>query len=63
MIEVSVKISNDESKLTKKFLSYDTDIVLHHEDPKLKAYVDQSLRDFEHTGKPDDIVVNLKMTW
>jgi len=63
MIEAAVKVSNSESKLTKKFLIYAEDIVLNTEDPKLKSYVDQTLRDFEQSGKPDDVYVILKMTF
>lgn len=63
MIELTVKISNVESKLQKKFLSYDEDIVLNINDKKLKAYVDQALKDFEQSGKPDDVYVVIKMTF
>ena len=61
MIEASVKVSNSESRLTKKFLIYDDDIVLNTENHKLKAYVEQTLRDFEQSGKPDDVYMTLKM--
>jgi hypothetical protein len=63
MIEASIKVSNSESRLIKKFLIYDEDITVNHDNIKLKAYVDQSMKDFEHNGKPEDIIVILKMTW
>ena len=63
MIEASIKVANSESKLTKKFLIYDEDMVLNHDDIKLKAYVDQSIKDFEHNGKPEDVIITFKMMW
>lgn len=63
MIEVMVKISNAESKLQKKFLLYDEDIVLNINDKKLRSCVDQALKDFELSGKPDDVLMTFKMTF
>lgn len=63
MIEASVRIKNDESKLTKKFLIYDTDIVLSTEDPKLKNIVDEALKEFDKSGIPEDITITIRMTW
>lgn len=63
MIEASIVVSNSESKLKKKFLIYDEDIKLSIDDVKLRSYIDQSVKDFEHNGKPEDVILTLRMTW
>lgn len=63
MIELTVKVKNSESKLSKNFLLYDEDIVLNTSDAKLKAYVDQTVKDFLECGKPETVETTLKMIW
>ena len=61
MIEISVKVSDDDSTLTEKFLVHKEGICMSHEDADLKKMVD-SVRDKFH-GNPTDILVKSKYTW
>jgi len=63
MIEAQVKISNSESKLAKKSLIYDEDIMLSQKEPKLQHIVEQALKEFERSGPPEEILLTLKMIW
>jgi hypothetical protein len=60
-IEVSVKLSNEESKFTKKSLCYETDICLSKDDPKLVELVRNAQNEFK--GVVDDILITFRMVW
>ena len=59
-IEIQVKVSNDEQKYVQKFLEY-TSLTLDHDDPKLKAFVNQTIANFN--GAVDEVVVKFSMQW
>lgn len=61
MIEISVKLTNDESKFVMNFISHDEDIVLSKDDPKLQGYVKNAIDHFK--GNVDDVFVTIKMSW
>ncbi len=61
MIEISVKVSNEEQTLRTKHLDYSEDIVLSKDDSKLNEYVEKTVKDFK--GVPEDVVLNIKMVW
>lgn len=63
LIEAHVKISNAESKLSKRSLLYDEDIKLSVSDPRLQQTVGQALEEFERSGQPEEIALNLKINW
>jgi len=63
MIEAVVKVSNSESKLTRREPIYDNDIKLNTDDPKLIEIVGKALREFEKSGQPEDVVLTLKMVF
>ena len=58
--EISVKVSNDEQKLTQKFLVYET-ISLTKDDLKLQQMVESTIKNFK--GVVEDVVVKVKMIW
>lgn len=61
MIEVSVRVSNEEAKFTKKFAIYDEKIVISQDDPRLKEIVQNTIDSFK--GNVDDVFVTIKMSW
>lgn len=61
MLEISVKVSNEEQAYTKKHLEYAEDVVLSHEDPRLAEFVKQAMDEFK--GTVEDVVVRVKMVW
>jgi hypothetical protein len=58
--EITIKVSNDEQKLTQKFLEYET-ISLTKDDPKLQQMVESTIKNFK--GIVEDVVVKVKMVW
>lgn len=63
MIEANVKVVNSESRLSKNSLIYDKEVRLSQDDPTLKELVDQALKEFAQSGKPEEILVTTKMVW
>jgi len=61
MIEIAVKLSNDESKFTKKSLCYVKDVVLCREDEQLAQFVKEARDDFK--GQVDDVSLIIRMVW
>lgn len=61
MIELAVKISNDESRLNKKFIIYDDEILVSKDSSKLQEIVKSAIEDFQ--GNVDDVLVTIKMVW
>lgn len=62
MIEVTVKIKDDDLTLTERFLVYDP-FTLSHDDEKLKKMVDNTIK--KHSGQfsNPDILIKIKYTW
>lgn len=61
MIEMKVKISDDDMTLTDKHLIYEKNIVLSHEDEVLQKLVNQSIAKFK--GTPSDVLLTFKYVW
>jgi hypothetical protein len=61
MIEVSIKVSNDESSLTSKYLVHTEGMMLCHEDPELLRMVEETKAKFKDECK--DILIKIKYTW
>ena len=61
MFEVTVTIKDSDQTLNRKFLVYEENVQLNHEDKKLNEIVEATLKDFQ--GDPDDIILKIKMTW
>lgn len=59
-IEITVKVSNSEQKFTQKFLEYET-LTISHDDPKLKAFVDQTVANFH--GLVEEVTVKFTYIW
>ena len=60
VVEVKVKVSNDEQKYTKKYLCYET-IELSKSDAKLSFMVDEAVKEFK--GPVEDVNVTFNMSW
>jgi len=60
VIEVKVKVSNDEQNYNKKFICYEP-IRLAKDDPILLGMVEGAIKDFK--GGVDDVDVIMKMKW
>jgi hypothetical protein len=65
MIEVVVKVSDEDSTLTQKYLLHEEGITLSHDNPELRKMVDQATQDFGGSTEPAglDIIVKFKLTW
>lgn len=61
MIEVTVKIQEDEATISERFLQYDP-FWLSHDDPVLKKMIEQVKAKFKTELKDPDITVKIKMT-
>jgi hypothetical protein len=61
MIELAIKISNDEQHYTQKFLIYKEDIVLNRNDPELLRMLKETMENFK--GPVEDVLVKIKFTW
>ena len=61
MLEITVKVANEENTLVSKYLEYSEDIVLTKDDPKLSTMVDKAVKAFG--GEVSDVVVRIKMVW
>ena len=61
MIEVKVKVKDDEQTLTQKFLVHEEGMKLSHDDENLSHMVKDTIEKFK--GQPDDVLVKIKYTW
>jgi hypothetical protein len=61
MIEVQVKIQQDEASISERFLQYDP-FWLSSDDPIVKKMIEQVKSKFKSELKDPDIVVKIKMT-
>lgn len=61
MIEVSIKVSDDDKTVTKKFLVHEEGLCLSHDDAKMKQMVDETVSQF--IGQPTDVLVKIKYSW
>lgn len=61
MIEITVKVSGDDTTLTEKFLIHEEGMKLSHDDDKLRSLVDSVTQKFK--GIFTDVLVKIKYTW
>lgn len=61
MVEISVKVSNEETKLVRKFILYDVPITVSTEDEQLKELVKTTTDSFK--GHVDDVFITIRMIW
>ncbi len=61
MIDVTVKVQDDDQTLTQKFLVHEEGLKLSHDDPDLTKMVDDTIAKFK--GDPKDVLVKIKYTW
>lgn len=61
MIEVTIRISNDEQNYNQKFLLHHEGLSLSKEDPELLRMVNETLANFK--GHVEDVLVKIKFTW
>jgi len=58
MIEITVKVSNDEKALKKKLL-HEGDLVLSRTDPFIQSMIKQAMVEFQ--DEVDDVMITCKM--
>jgi hypothetical protein len=63
MIEIKVRVSNEEKSMTMKHLIYDQDepVSLGRDDPTLRLIVEEAVKEFG--SSPEDVLLTCKMTW
>jgi len=61
MIELSIKVSDDDSTLIQKHLINEEGLVLSHDDPILQRLVKQAMDAFGEKAK--DVLIRIKYTW
>ena len=63
MIELTIKILDEDLSITERFVHYDSPIVLSRDDPTLQKMVNDTMAKFNGTLQNPDIIVKTKMTW
>lgn len=61
MIEVCIKVRDDEQILSQKFLIHQEGMKLSHDDPELSKMVQDTIAKFK--GQATDVLVKIKYTW
>ena len=61
MIELSIKVSDDDSTLIQKHLIHEEGISISHDDPTLRNLVKQAQDAFGENAK--DVLIRIKYTW
>ena len=61
MFEVTVRVKGDDQTLNKKFLVYEKEVKVNHDDEYLKDIVESTLKDFK--GDVDSVRVKISMEW
>lgn len=61
MIEVTVKVCDDDQTLIQKFLVHQEGMKLSHDDPDLAKMVNDTMAKFK--GNATDVLVKVKYTW
>lgn len=63
MFELNIKVKDSEQTLNHKHLVYDENVQLTHDDPVLKKYVDESIKDFQGDKNDMEITLRIKYVW
>ena len=61
MIELTIKVSNEEKRMTKKHAIYDPQIAVSRDDVTLIALVDEAIKEFN--SDVDDVKLIITMVW
>lgn len=61
MIELTIKVSNEEKRMTKKHPIYDPQIQISREDVTLSALVTEAIKEFG--SEVDDVKLIITMVW
>ncbi len=61
MIDVTIKVCDEDQTLTQKFLVHEEGLRMSHDDPELTKMVDDTIAKFK--GNATDVVVKVKYTW
>jgi hypothetical protein len=61
MFEVTIRVKGDDQTLNKKFLVYEKEVKVDHDDEYLKDIVESTLKDFK--GDVDSVRVKISMEW
>lgn len=61
MIEVSVKVRDEQNTLTQKYLIHEEGLVLSHDSLALKAMVEETIANFK--GQAQDVIIKIKFVW
>ena len=61
MLEVIVRVKGEDQILNRKFLCYEENVQMNHDDPHLKKMVEATISDFK--GEVEDVLVKIKYTW
>lgn len=61
MIELSIKVSDDENTLTSKYLIHEEGISLSHDDLTLSKLVQETLAKFK--GEVKDVLIKVRFAW
>lgn len=59
-VEISVRLSTAEKRMTKKVLDYSGEIHMSAEDPFIRSLIEEGVKEFGE--EPDDVVLTAKMT-
>jgi len=61
MFELSIKVSNEEKRMTKKHPIHDISVTMDRDDPTLIRLVDEAVKEF--VDEVDDVEVRTYMKW
>ena len=61
MIELTLKVSNSEKSLRKKFMWDKGDLLLSPDNELLKDMVSEAVKEFQ--ADVDDVLITSRMTW
>lgn len=59
--EFTIRVSDDEKTLTKKFPIYHNGICLSHDDPDLREMVESTIKDFK--SEASEVQIKIKYMW
>lgn len=62
-VEITVKVSDDEQKLTRKFSVHHEGIRLSHDDPTLAELVADVEKEFKPKSGEAETLLSFKMVW
>lgn len=61
MIELSIKVRDEQNTLTQKYLLHAEGLTLSHDDATLKKMVEETIANFK--GIVEDVIIKIKFVW